>query len=105
MFRVHQFNKVEMFSYVRPESSWDELERILAIEEELVQALGLPYRVTEHPDGELSSAAAKRYDIEAWFPSQERYREITSSSKPPTFRPAGSASATAASRASSTCTR
>ena len=51
MFRVHQFNKVEMFSYVRPEGSWDELERILAIEEELVQALGLPYRVAEHPHG------------------------------------------------------
>ena len=86
MFRVHQFNKVEMFSYVRPESSWDELERILAIEEELVQALGLPYRVLNIPTGELSSAAAKRYDIEAWFPSQERYREITSSSNTTDFQ-------------------
>ena len=86
MFRVHQFNKVEMFAYVRPETSWDELERILALEEELVQAVGLPYRVLNIPTGELSSAAAKRYDIEAWFPSQERYREITSSSNTTDFQ-------------------
>jgi seryl-tRNA synthetase len=80
MFRVHQFNKVEMFSYVRPEESWDELERLLAIEERLAQELGLPYRVLNIAAGELSAAAAKRYDIEAWFPSQGRYREITSAS-------------------------
>jgi len=80
MFRVHQFNKVEMFSYVRPEESWEELERLLAIEERLAQELGLPYRVLNIAAGELSAAAAKRYDIEAWFPSQERYREITSAS-------------------------
>jgi seryl-tRNA synthetase len=80
MFRVHQFNKVEMFSYVLPEESWDELERLLAIEEQLAQELGLPYRVLNIAAGELSAAAAKRYDIEAWFPSQERYREITSAS-------------------------
>jgi seryl-tRNA synthetase len=80
MFRVHQFNKVEMFSYVRPEESWDELERLLAIEERLAQELGLPYRVLNIAAGELSAAAAKRYDIEAWFPSQSRYREITSAS-------------------------
>jgi seryl-tRNA synthetase len=80
MFRVHQFNKVEMFSYVRPEESWDELERLLAIEESLAQELGLPYRVLNIAAGELSAAAAKRYDIEAWFPSQGRYREITSAS-------------------------
>jgi seryl-tRNA synthetase len=86
MFRVHQFNKVEMFAYVRPETSWDELERILAIEEELVQAVGLPYRVLNIPTGELSSAAAKRYDIEAWFPSQDRYREITSASNTTDFQ-------------------
>ena len=78
MFRVHQFNKVEMFSYVLPEESWDELERLLAIEERLAQELGLPYRVLNIAAGELSAAAAKRYDIEAWFPSQGRYREITS---------------------------
>jgi len=80
MFRVHQFNKVEMFSYVLPETSWDELEWLLAVEERLAQELGLPYRVLNIAAGELSAAAAKRYDIEAWFPSQGRYREITSAS-------------------------
>jgi seryl-tRNA synthetase len=80
MFRVHQFNKVEMFSYVRPDESWEEHERLLAIEEGLVQELGLPYRVLNIAAGELSAAAAKRYDIEAWFPSQQRYRELTSAS-------------------------
>jgi seryl-tRNA synthetase len=80
MFRVHQFNKVEMFSYVLPDESWDELERLLAIEERLAQELGLPYRLLNIAAGELSAAAAKRYDIEAWFPSQGRYREITSAS-------------------------
>jgi seryl-tRNA synthetase len=80
MFRVHQFNKVEMFSYVLPGAGWDELERLLTIEERLAQELGLPYRVLNIAAGELSAAAAKRYDIEAWFPSQGRYREITSAS-------------------------
>ena len=80
MFRVHQFNKVEMFAYVLPENSWDELERLLEIEESLARDLGLPYRLVNIEASELSAAAAKRYDIEAWFPSQERYREITSAS-------------------------
>jgi seryl-tRNA synthetase len=80
MFRVHQFNKVEMFSYVLPEVSWEEHDRLVAIEEALVQELGLPYRVLNIAAGELSSAAAKRIDIEAWFPSHGRYREITSAS-------------------------
>jgi seryl-tRNA synthetase len=80
MFRVHQFNKVEMFSYVAPEDSWDEHERLLALEEALAGELGLPYRVVNITASELSAAAAKRYDIEAWFPSQERYRELTSAS-------------------------
>jgi seryl-tRNA synthetase len=80
MFRVHQFNKVEMFSYVRPEESWDEHERLLAAEESLAQELGLPYRVVNIAAANLSAAAAKRYDLEAWFPSQERYRELTSAS-------------------------
>jgi seryl-tRNA synthetase len=80
MFRVHQFNKVEMFSYVRPEESWEEHERLLAAEESLAQELGLPYRVVNIAAPNLSAAAAKRYDLEAWFPSQERYRELTSAS-------------------------
>jgi seryl-tRNA synthetase len=80
MFRVHQFNKVEMFAYVLPDESWEEHERLLAIEESLASELGLPYRVVNIEASELSAAAAKRYDIEAWFPSQERYRELTSAS-------------------------
>ncbi|HVH50820.1 MAG TPA: serine--tRNA ligase, partial [Gaiellaceae bacterium] len=80
MFRVHQFQKVEMVVYSTPDASWDEHERMLAIEESLVQEVGLPYRVVNTAAGDLSTAAAKRYDIEAWFPSQERYREITSCS-------------------------
>ena len=80
MFRVHQFNKVEMFVFVEPDTSWDEHERLLALEEQFVQALGLPYRVVNVAAGDLGASAAKKYDIEAWFPSQERYREITSSS-------------------------
>jgi len=80
MFRVHQFNKVEMFSYVLPEDSWDEHERILALEESLAKELGIPYRVVNIAAAELSAAAAKRYDLEGWFPSQERYRELTSAS-------------------------
>ncbi len=86
MFRVHQFQKVEMFSYVAPEESWDEHERLLALEEELVAELGLPYRVVNSAAGDLSAAAAKRYDIEAWFPSQDRYREITSCSNTTDFQ-------------------
>jgi seryl-tRNA synthetase len=80
MFRVHQFDKVEMFVFTRPEESWDEHDRLLAIEEELVQQLGLPYRVTDTAAGDLGASAARKYDIEAWFPSQGRYREITSTS-------------------------
>jgi len=80
MFRVHQFQKVEMVAYTHPDASWDEHERMLAIEESLVQAVDLPYRVVNTAAGDLSSAAAKRYDIEAWFAYQERYREITSCS-------------------------
>jgi seryl-tRNA synthetase len=86
MFRVHQFNKVEMFAYTAPEASWDEFERILELEEQNVQELGLPYRVLNIAAGDLSAAAAKRYDIEAWFPSQERYRELTSASNTTDFQ-------------------
>jgi seryl-tRNA synthetase len=80
MFRVHQFNKVEMFVFVEPETSWDEHERMLDLEERYLQALGLPYRVMNVAAGDLGAPAAKKYDIEAWFPFQERYREVTSCS-------------------------
>jgi seryl-tRNA synthetase len=80
MFRVHQFNKVELFAFTEPGRSYEEHDRLLAIEEELVQALGLPYRVVNVAAGDLGDPAAKKYDIEAWFPSQQRYREITSTS-------------------------
>jgi seryl-tRNA synthetase len=80
MFRVHQFDKVEMFVFTMPEWSNDEHERLLDIEEELVQELELPYRVVNVAAGDLGASAAKKYDIEAWFPSQKRYREITSTS-------------------------
>jgi seryl-tRNA synthetase len=80
MFRVHQFEKVEMFVYCSPERSRDEHERLLSIEEELVQELEVPYRVLNIAAGDLGSSAAKKYDIEAWFPGQSRYREITSTS-------------------------
>ncbi len=86
MFRVHQFNKVEMFVFTRPEDSAAEHERMLGIEEELVQALGLPYRVVNVAAGDLGDPAVKKYDIEAWFPSQERYREITSCSNTTDFQ-------------------
>jgi seryl-tRNA synthetase len=80
MFRVHQFDKVEMFVFCEPERSAEEHESLLALEEELVQELGLPYRVVNIAAGDLGAQAAKKYDIEAWFPGQERYREITSTS-------------------------
>jgi seryl-tRNA synthetase len=80
MFRVHQFNKVEMFVFVAPETSWDEHERMLELEERFLQALELPYRVMNVAAGDLGASAAKKYDIEAWFPFQERYREVTSCS-------------------------
>jgi seryl-tRNA synthetase len=80
MFRVHQFDKVEMFVFTFPEWSRDEHDRLLDVEEELVQELEIPYRVVNVAAGDLGASAAKKYDIEAWFPGQERYREITSTS-------------------------
>ena len=80
IFRVHQFDKVEMFSFVRPEDSAAEHDFLLVCEEELVRELRIPYRVVNVAAGDLGASAAKKYDIEAWFPSQERYREITSTS-------------------------
>jgi len=80
IFRVHQFDKVEMFSFVHPESSGQEHDFLLAREEELVQALGIPYRVVNVSAGDLGASAAKKYDIEGWFPGEDRYRELTSTS-------------------------
>ena len=80
MFRVHQFDKVEMFVFCRPEDSPEEHERLLATEESLVGELGIPYRVVNIAAGDLGASAAKKYDIEGWFPSQSRYRELTSTS-------------------------
>jgi seryl-tRNA synthetase len=80
IFRVHQFDKLEMFSFVRPEESGDEHERLLAIEEEIFQALEVPYRVVNIAAWDLGASAAKKYDLEAWLPGQERYREVTSTS-------------------------
>ena len=86
MIRVHQFNKVEQFSFVRREDSWDEHERLLANTEEIVADLGLPYRVVVLPAGDMSSASAKTYDVEMWFPSQGRYRETASISNTTDFQ-------------------
>jgi seryl-tRNA synthetase len=80
IFRVHQFDKVEMFSYAHPDTSWDEHEAMLAIEESIVGGLGLPYRVIAVAAGDLGNPAAKKYDIEVWLPSEGRYRELTSCS-------------------------
>jgi seryl-tRNA synthetase len=86
MFRVHQFNKVEQFAFTRPDESWDEHERLLSNTEELVSELGLPYRVVILPAGDMSKASAKTYDVEIWFPSQERYRETASISNTTDFQ-------------------
>jgi seryl-tRNA synthetase len=80
MFRVHQFDKVEMYVFCVPERSREIHEELLAHEEEIAQELGLPYRVMNISVGDLGAPAAKKYDIEAWFPTQQRYREITSCS-------------------------
>jgi seryl-tRNA synthetase len=86
MFRVHQFNKVELFAFVEPSASADEHERLVAIEEEILQALGIPYRVVNVAAGDLGAPAVKKYDIEGWFPFQERYRELTSASNTTDFQ-------------------
>ncbi|MGH3118308.1 MAG: serine--tRNA ligase [Gaiellales bacterium] len=86
IFRVHQFDKVEMFTFVRPEESLDEHERLLAIEEEILQALEIPYRVVNIAVGDLGASAVKKYDLEAWLPGQERFRELTSCSNTTDFQ-------------------
>jgi len=86
IFRVHQFDKVEMFTFVRPEDSQEEHERLLAIEEQILQALEIPYRVVNIAVGDLGNSAAKKYDLEAWLPGQGRYRELTSCSNTTDFQ-------------------
>jgi seryl-tRNA synthetase len=80
IFRVHQFDKVEMVSFVLPDASADEHELLLAQEEEILQALELPYRVVDIAAGDLGGSAARKFDCEAWIPSQGTYRELTSTS-------------------------
>ena len=86
IFRVHQFDKVEMFSFVSPDDAVAEHERLLSIEEEILQGLGIPYRVVNIAVDDLGSSAAKKYDLEAWLPSQQRYRELTSTSNTTDFQ-------------------
>jgi seryl-tRNA synthetase len=86
IIRVHQFHKVEMFSYCRPEDAAAEHSRLLGWEEDLLAAVEVPYRVIDVAAGDLGTSAARKYDCEAWFPSQERYRELTSTSNCTTFQ-------------------
>lgn len=80
ILRVHQFDKVEMFSYCHPDQSWKEHDLLLSIEEEILTELGLPYRVVNICGGDLGAPAAKKYDCEVWIPTQNKYRELTSCS-------------------------
>jgi seryl-tRNA synthetase len=86
MFRVHQFNKVEMYVFTEPDGSRAEQDRMVALEEELLQALGLPYRAVDVAAGDLGASAVRKIDLEAWFPSQGRYREVTSCSNTTDFQ-------------------
>lgn len=86
MFRVHQFAKVEMFTFCAPDASADEHERILALEESILQGLQLPYRVVNVAAGDLGAPAVKKYDCEGWFAHQQRYRELTSTSNTTDFQ-------------------
>ena len=80
IFRVHQFDKVEQIVFCLPEESWDWHERMIRYAEEIYQALGLPYRVVNICSGEMNDNASKKYDIEVWFPAQQKYREVVSGS-------------------------
>ena len=86
ILRVHQFNKLEMFSYVKPEDAEHEHLKLLALEEDMLQACELSYRVIDTAAGDLGSSAARKYDSEAWVPTQNQYRELTSSSNCTTFQ-------------------
>jgi seryl-tRNA synthetase len=83
---VHQFDKVEMFSFAHPELSREEHELLLSIQEEIISELGLPYRVVNIAVGDLGNSAARKYDCEVWLPSQGRYRELTSCSNTTDFQ-------------------
>ena len=86
IIRVHQFNKAEMFAYVRPEDAADEHSRLLALEEEMLALVELPYRVIDTAAGDLGSSAARKFDCEAWLPTQERWMEVTSTSNCTTYQ-------------------
>ncbi|MCP6719131.1 MAG: serine--tRNA ligase [Patescibacteria group bacterium] len=86
IMRLHQFNKVEMFSYTTPEKGDEEHEFLLSMEEKLMQALKLPYRVSKMCSGDLGGPAARKYDLEAWMPGQDKYREVTSASTTTDFQ-------------------
>ncbi len=86
ILRVHQFDKVEMFSFCKPEDALAEHQRLLAMEEEMLAKVEIPYRVIDVAAGDLGSSAARKYDCEAWVPSQSRYREVTSTSNCTTFQ-------------------
>jgi seryl-tRNA synthetase len=86
IIRVHQFDKLEMFSYVDPAHAQVEHERLLALQEEMLQSLGLAYRVIDVAAGDLGTSAARKYDVEAWVPTQGTYRELTSTSNCTTFQ-------------------
>ncbi|MCE7737163.1 MAG: serine--tRNA ligase [Candidatus Heimdallarchaeota archaeon] len=80
IFRVHEFKKVEMFSFVLPETSWDEQERMIGIAEEVFEGLEMPFQVVNICTGDIGGVAARKYDIEVWMPGQQRYREVVSAS-------------------------
>ena len=86
IIRVHQFNKAEMFAYVRPENAVAEHSRLLALEEEMLALVELPYRVIDTAAGDLGSSAARKFDCEAWLPTQERWMEVTSTSNCTTYQ-------------------
>ena len=86
ILRVHQFNKLEMFSYIKPEDADEEHANLLAFQEEMLQACELPYRIIDTAAGDLGSSAARKYDIEAWVPTQQKYRELTSTSNCTTYQ-------------------
>ncbi|HEX2362323.1 MAG TPA: serine--tRNA ligase [Jiangellaceae bacterium] len=86
IIRVHQFHKVEMFTYCRPEDAAEEHQRLLAWEQDMLRALELPYRVIDVAAGDLGMSAARKFDCEAWLPSQQRWMEVTSASNCTTFQ-------------------